>query len=120
MNQVIEKEISEALTSLNQQHVQCQWYVQIYLLAISGLFAIAGFFGKDGTLSVQASAVGVTYALLVFFLGWLFLSVVAHKATMIHMLYKHVAIMRGLRAQSHATLQKDYVLPRERGDVRYG
>jgi len=37
MNQVIEKEISEALTSLNQQHVQCQWYVQIYLLAISNV-----------------------------------------------------------------------------------
>lgn len=120
MHQIVEKEISETTASLSQQHTQCQWYVQTYLLAVSGLFAIAGFFGKDGTFSVQASAVGVTYALVVFFLGWIFLSVVAHKAAMIHMLYKHIASMRSLRVRDYPALREEYVLPLEKYQIKYG
>jgi len=120
MDQIIEKEISETSTSLNQQHTQCQWYVQTYLLAISGLFAVAGFFGKDGKLSIQASSVGIVYAVIVFFLGWVFLSVVAHKAAMIHMLYKHIASMRALRINKHEELREKYVLPLEKNQIRYG
>lgn len=120
MDQVIEKEISETVASLTHQHTQCQWYVQTYLIAISGLFAVVSFLGKDGKLSVQASAVGITYALVVFFMGWVFLSIVAHKAAMIHMLYKHIANMRGLRIKAHAILKEHYVLPLEKTQIRYG
>lgn len=120
MDQIIEKEIAETATSLSQQHSQCQWYVQTYLLAISGLFAVAGFFGKDGKLSTQASAVGIVYAVIVFFLGWVFLSVVAHKAAMIHMLYKHIASMRGFRIKNHEELRAKYVLPLKQNQIKYG
>lgn len=120
MDQVVEKEISETAASLSHQHAQCQWYVQTYLLAISGLFALVSFFGKETKLTVQFSAVGVTYAIVVFFMGWVFLSIVAHKAAMIHMLYKHIANMRGLRIQAHEALRERYVLPLERTQIRYG
>jgi len=120
MDQIIEKEISETATSLSQQHSQCQWYVQTYLVAISGLFAVAGFFGKDGKFSTQASAVGIVYSIIVFFLGWVFLSVVAHKAAMIHMLYKHIASMRGFRIKNHEELRAKYVLAIGQSQIKYG
>jgi hypothetical protein len=120
MDQIVEKEIAETTSSISSQHAQCQWYVQTYLVAITGLFAIAAFFAKDGKLSVQASAVGVVYSLVVFFMGWVFLSVIAHKVAMIHMLYKHVAGMRELRAKAHPELESAYVLPKGRTPVKYG
>lgn len=120
MDQVLEKEISEASASISSQHAQCQWYVQTYLVAITGLFAIAAFFARDGKLSVQASAVGIVYSLVVFFMGWVFLSVIAHKVAMIHMLYKHIAGMRDLRAKAHPELEFAYVLPKGRTPVKYG
>jgi len=120
MDQIIEKEIAEASASIASQHSQCQWYVQTYLVAITGLFAIAAFFAKDGKLTLQASSVGVVYSIVVFFIGWVFLSVIAHKVAMIQMLYKHVAGMRELRAKNHPILESAYVLPKGRTPVKYG
>jgi len=120
MDQIVEKEIAEATSSIASQHAQCRWYVQMYLMAITGLFAITAFFAKDGELTIQASAVGVVYSLVVFFAGWVFLSVIAHKVAMIHMLYKHVAGMRELRVKAHPGLDSAYVLPKGRTSVKYG
>ncbi|MFZ6820030.1 hypothetical protein [Undibacterium sp. Ji22W] len=120
MNSVIEKEISESMSSVASQHSQCQLFVQTFLLSVTGLFAVAAFFSKDSKLTLQASSVGIVYSLLVFFMGWVFLSVIAHKVAMIHILYKHIAAMRAFRVSLFPMLRNTYVLPIGRATAKYG
>ncbi|BBB24619.1 conserved hypothetical protein [Amphritea japonica ATCC BAA-1530] len=120
MENVIEKEIEESTTSIANQHSQCQWYVKTYLLSITGLFAIAAFFSGDQKLTAQAATIGTVYSFVVFFMGWGFLSVIAHKVSLIHMLYKHVAGMRTLRIKSHPKLDDVYALAKGKNQIKYG
>ncbi|HZW25906.1 MAG TPA: hypothetical protein VFF26_10520 [Gallionella sp.] len=109
---IIEKEISETQTAIAFQHEQVKWYLQTYLLAISGLFALSGYFASDSNITVRESIIGATFTITTFFLGWIFLSVIAHKSSLIIMLYKQLAVTRGIRARSTPELAADYVMPR--------
>lgn len=91
------KEIDEANEILNRQHLQIKWYVQIYLLALFGFFSLAGFlFRKETTSSslYNVDVIIIACAIIIFFLGWLLLSALAHKVSIINLIYKHLATMR--------------------------
>jgi hypothetical protein len=109
---IVEKEISETQTAIAFQHEQVKWYLQTYLLAISGLFALSGYFASDNNITIRESIIGATFTVTTFFLGWTFLSVIAHKSSLIIMLNKHLAATRGIRVRSAPDLAADYVMTR--------
>lgn len=109
--EIINKEIDEGYAHLDRQHEQIRWFVQIYMLALGGLFAFAGHLLNEPNSGVIA-AIGTTATLLVFGLGWLLLSSLAHKMSMIILIHKHISMMRGHRvAEAGGTFGASYVFP---------
>lgn len=115
---IINKEVDETIGNISHQHQEIKYYFQLYTVALIGLFSISGYFSNNG-LSIHESIIGSAYTVTVFFLGWVFLSIVSHKVAMIILLYKHIAIFRRRRLNilKGTNLMKDYVLPSDKKDV---
>ena len=116
--EIINKEIDETINNVTHQHQQIKYYFQVYMVALVGLFSISGYFAKGG-FSTHESIVGAAFTVTVFFLGWVFLSVVSHKVAMIILLYKHLSVFRRrrLNIMNCSGLEKEYVLPHEKKNV---
>lgn len=93
---VLSKEIDEAYKSVASQHDQIKYYFQIYMAALAGLFTLTGYFSSGGITRDEA-IIGIISTVSVFCLGWIFLSIVAHKVSMLIFLYKHLAVCRAKR-----------------------
>lgn len=116
------KEIDEANEILARQHSQIKWYVQIYLLALFGFFSLAGFlFKKDATSQGCSSedVIILACATIIFCLGWLLLSALAHKISIINLIYKQLAYMRRNRLE-HVNIftSKNYIYPLDPKEIR--
>jgi hypothetical protein len=127
----INKEIDEANASIDSQRQQIRWLCQTYSIALAGLFTIAAYTLEHTRLSAISSdqsvkgnfsdmhkvilvICGMAFGLLVFFYGWISLSVIARKLTTIHLLNKHVAICRMGRAKFlDDFVNSKYVLTRD-------
>lgn len=118
--ELINKEVDETTSGISHQHIQLKDYLQVYLLSLGGLFAISGFFSSNGEVGIKESIIGSVCTLTVFFLGWLFLSIVSHRASMLILLYKHLAFLREMRANEFGNNEfiKGYVLPAGKGMIK--
>lgn len=121
----LNKEIDEANEILSAQHAHIKWYTQTYLLALFGFLSLAGYLEikKEGyvTSNMAADVVVVTCSIIIFCLGWIFLSSLAHKISMITMLHKHLAALRRLRLESFekaSEIESEYIFPLSNEQIR--
>jgi len=117
--EILNKEVDECVKNISSQHQQVKYYFQSYMIAIVGLFSLAGFFSKD-LISISEMFIGIMYSVCVFFLGWIFLSIISHKVAMLILVYKHMAIIRRtrLRKLNCNETTKSYVLPTDPTHIR--
>lgn len=111
----LNKEVEEANKILERQHTQIQWFVQVYLLALFGFFSVTGYLIVKSNSEIPVLSVNVIIlvcAAIIFCLGWLLLSALSHKLSIMQMVYKHLATMRRRRIEEvDILLEEGYVFP---------
>ncbi|MCF7513628.1 hypothetical protein L3V43_07000 [Pseudoalteromonas sp. L23] len=117
--EILNKEMDECYKNINNQHQQVKYYFQSYMVAIIGLFSLSSYFSKEGMTNSELF-LGITFSICVFFLGWIFLSIVSHKISMLILIYKHMSVIRSSRLKKLGCEQTEnqYVLPKEIRDIR--
>jgi len=95
---LINKELEESFSYSESQHVQIKWFIQLHLLALFGFFSLAGFLHRNSVSGIS-SLICLSSAIAVFGIGWILLTVLAHKISMILLINKHISTFRNHRLQ---------------------
>ncbi|MBU0508642.1 hypothetical protein KKH27_07395 [bacterium] len=114
-----QSEIQECREEEQSQYEAIRWYWRTYLYGLGGLVSFIGFATQYASGNIYVNVLGFTYGTLLFFSGWLLLSLLARKLVNINFLHKQAALIRDLRATLvGGRLESNYVLVRSSQYVR--
>lgn len=114
----ITEEIDESYKTVDRQHSQCRWFIKTYLIIFFGLLSFGGYVGRMEGPSVPICVVGMFAGVLTFGMGWVLMSALAHKISMVILTYKQIAVSRARRYEVIERWDaEESVFPVKREDV---
>jgi hypothetical protein len=94
----LNREYDEVWDCIQNDYQHSKSFIQLYVLAMTGLFAVTGLTIEHDSVEIRATGLGVT--LVVVLTGWLLLSFMSFKLSHLILNLKHLAHIRKRRLDS--------------------